>query len=478
MTEGPLLGKIILFVLPLMATNLLQVLYNAADMMVVSLSVEPDAVGAIGTTGSLISLILNIFIGFATGTNVVLAQRLGAKEDGEASRTVHTSLILSLILGGVAGTVGFIFARPILSLMGAEAKLLDLATTYIQIYCICIPFVSLTNYASAIFRAKGDTKTPMFVLSLAGIANVAMNLFFVLVCGLSVEGVALATGISNALSALVLLILLARDDGPCRFDFKRLGINKRAFLSILRIGFPAAIQGSLFSISNIVILSSVLRVNNMMAPIGAPYQPVVKANAAVGNLESFVYNATNSVYQAAMTFTSQNVGAGKYDRINRVLGCCLLVTSVIAIVLSGSVLLLNKPLLALYGVVDGVEGTCEHIAYNAAMTKLLCSTLPYILLAWMDVGCGMVRGLGKSVASTIICLIGSCLLRIVWIYTIFEYFKTLESIYLSYPVSWFLTALVLLVFSLVLTNKELKKRRAENGGEQRDTSDIAESVEA
>ena len=461
MTEGPLLGKIIIFVLPLMASNLLQVLYNSADMMVVSLSHEPDAVGAIGTTGSLINLIVNLFIGFATGTNVILGQNLGAKDDRQASKTVHTSLVLSVVLGLLASVVGILFSGPILRLMGAEDKLLDLAITYTQIYFIGVPFASVTNYAVAIFRAKGDTKTPLYVLAVSGVINVLLNLFFVMVCGLSVEGVAIATAVANMLSAAVLLFILSRDEGPCRFSFRGLGIDNKAILRILKIGLPAAIQGALFSISNMIIQSSIIRVNNTVVPPGAEYQPIVKANSATANLDGFIYTATNAVYQASITFTSQNVGAGKYDRVKRVLVCSLIVTTVVAIVFSGIIILLNQPLLSLYGVVDGAEGTLEHIAYQTAIIRLMYCTVPYFTLAWMEVGCGCVRGLGRSISSTIISLLGSCVLRVVWIYTIFEHFLTLESIYISYPISWLLTGLVQILFALYITGRELKNKKSQ-----------------
>lgn len=460
MTEGPLFGKIILFILPLLATNLLQTLYNAADMMVVGLSHEQDALGAIGTCSSMINLIINLFIGFATGANVILAQRLGAKEDREASKTVHTSLLLGLLLGLGAMLIGLCFSRPLLLIMGAEERLLELATTYTTIYFIGVPFLSLTNYASAIFRAKGDTKTPLYVLSISGIVNVVLNLFFVKVCMMSVDGVAIATSIANMLSAVVLIYLLSRENGPCRFDFRSLGIDGEAIGRIIKIGLPAAIQGALFSISNIIIQSSIIRMDGIIAPTGAEYQPVLKANAAVGNLEGFNYIATNSVYQAAMTFTSQNVGAGKYDRVKRVLGASLVVTSVVAVVFSGALFLFNRPLLSLYGVVDGVAGTLEHITYGTAITRMTYCTIPYISLAWMEVGCGCVRGLGRSISSTIISLVGSCLLRVVWIFTVFEHFLTLESLYISYPISWLLTGAVQLIFALYITGKEIKKQHA------------------
>ena len=460
MTEGPLFGKIILFILPLLATNLLQTLYNAADMMVVGLSHEQDALGAIGTCSSMINLIINLFIGFATGANVILAQRLGAKEDREASKTVHTSLLLGLLLGLGAMLIGLCFSRPLLLIMGAEERLLELATTYTTIYFIGVPFLSLTNYASAIFRAKGDTKTPLYVLSISGIVNVVLNLFFVKVCMMSVDGVAIATSIANMLSAVVLIYLLSRENGPCRFDFRSLGFDGEAIGRIIKIGLPAALQGALFSISNIIIQSSIIRMDGIIAPTGAEYQPVLKANAAVGNLEGFNYIATNSVYQAAMTFTSQNVGAGKYDRVKRVLGASLVVTSVVAVVFSGALFLFNRPLLSLYGVVDGVAGTLEHITYQTAITRMTYCTIPYISLAWMEVGCGCVRGLGRSISSTIISLVGSCLLRVVWIFTVFEHFLTLESLYISYPISWLLTGAVQLIFALYITGKEIKKQQA------------------
>ena len=460
MTEGPLFGKIILFVLPLMATNLLQTLYNAADMMVVGMSHEQDALGAIGTCTSLISLIINIFIGFATGANVILAQRLGAKEDREASKTVHTSLLLGLLLGLGAMLVGLCFSRPLLQIMGAEEQLLELATTYTTIYFIGVPFLALTNYASAIFRAKGDTKTPLYVLSMSGIVNVVLNLFFVKVCMMSVDGVAVATSIANALSAAVLIYLLSRESGPCRFELRSIAIDTEAIRRIIKIGLPAAIQGALFSISNIIIQSSIIRMDGIISPPGAEFQPVLKANAAVGNLESFNYIATNSVYQAAMTFTSQNVGAGKYDRVKRVLGNSLLATSVVALVFSSATFLFNQPLLSLYGVVDGAVGTLEHISYQAAITRMTYCSLPYITFAWMEVGCGCVRGLGRSIFSTIISLVGCCLLRIVWIFTVFEQFLTLDSLYVSYPISWLLTGAVQMLCALYITGKEIKKQQA------------------
>lgn len=461
MTSGPLLSRIVLFVLPLVATNLLQVLYNAADMVVVSLSTAPDAVGAIGTTGAFINLVVNIFIGFSTGSNVVVARHLGARDEENAQNAVHTSILISLLFGIVGGGVGLLCARPVLTLMGNEGELLRLALIYTRIYFAGVPFLSLTNYEIAILRAKGDTKTPLYTLSLAGLLNVMLNLFFVLVCGMSVDGVAYATVISNVLSAVLLGLKLMREKGPCRLSLKKLRIHGRAFRDILHIGLPAGIQGALFSVSNMLIQSSILKVNNALCPPNSEFQPVVKGNAAAANLEGFAYTATNAVYQAAITFTSQNVGAAQYERVKKVMRCCYALTFTIAVLFGGGLLLLRRPLLSLYGVVPGEEGSLLHIAYETAMTRMFITYIPYFTLAFMEVGSGVVRGLGHSVTSTAVSLVGSCLLRILWIATIFKVFGSLASIYISYPISWTLTALAHFICAMVIIRKYIRTRNQE-----------------
>ena len=454
MTEGPLFGKILLFVLPMMATNLLQVAYNAADMMIVGLSSESNAVGAIGITGAFINLVLNIFIGFSIGANVVIARHLGAKNDEMASKVVHTSLLLAFVLGILGGAIGFVITRPVLTLMGAEDNFLDLATTYTKIYFMGAPFIALTNYAVAIFRSKGDTKTPLYILTLSGLLNVLLNLFFVLACGMSVEGVAIATALSNVASAALLILCLSRSDDACRFSFKKLRINKNALIDVIKIGLPAGIQGSLFSFSNILIQSSLLRVNDILAP-NSVYEPVMEGNAAVSNLNGFIYTATNSVCQASVAFTSQNVGARKYDRIKRVMLNCYSITVATALILSFLLFAFNKPLLALYGISD--SGGLKSVAYDTAMIKIRCETFTYFILSMMEVGCGVLRGLGKSLTSTLITLIGACLLRVVWLLTVFEHFLTVESIYLSYPASWAATAAVAFVFVLFILRRRINE---------------------
>lgn len=456
MTEGPIFSKMLIFVLPLIATNLLQVFYNAADMVVVSLSHEPDAVGAIGVTGSFINLVINIFMGFATGANVIVARSLGAKDDKMASRAVHTAVSISLIFGIISGILGLFISRPILGIMGAEGKLLDLATTYTNIYFVGVPFIAFTNYLIAIFRAKGDTRTPLYVLSFSGFCNVLMNLFFVLVVGLSVEGVAIATTAANVISAVILCIKLSRDDTPCRFSFKKLCIDLGAFKRMLAIGLPAGIQGSLFSLSNMVIQSSILEVNNLLAPVGSAFEPVVKGNAAMANIESFVYTAQNTVYQSAITFTSQNVGAEKYDRVYKIRRYCYLLAPAIALILSALVFIFHQPLLAFYGVKEGIAGSLQHIAYETAFKRMLFITVPYFTICFMEIGSGVVRGLGKSLSSTVISLLGACAFRVLWIETVFRMVGTLESIYISYVISWLITGTVFYIYSSGIIKRNIK----------------------
>lgn len=459
LTEGPILSRLIRFVLPLMATNLLQTCYNAADMMIVSMSSEPNAVGAIGITGAYITLIVNLFMGFSVGSNVLVSRFLGAKDNETASRTVHTSLILSLLVGCMGMVIGLFISRPILALMGAQGNLLDLATTYTMIYFCGVPFLSLTNFTSAIFRAKGDTKTPLFVLSGAGLINVGLNVFFVLGLDMSVEGVAIATAISNLLSAIVLIWRLSKDSSPCRFSFSKCRINRRALVGIIREGLPAGIQSAVFSISNMLITSSIIQLNNAVVPPESNFDPVVSGNAAAANIGGFIYTAVNSVYQAAITFISQNVGAKKYNRLGKIM--LVVILSGMAIGATGSIIsiVFRDFLLGLYGVRDAAVGTLEHIAYETAVKRVFIVLSAYCIIAIQETGGGVVRGLGGATLSTITSLIGGCVFRVLWISFIFKAFPSLEVVYMSYPISWMLTGIAHILCSLVIL-KKLKKSEA------------------
>ncbi len=456
-TQGRIFPKLLWFVLPILATNLLQMFYNAADMMVVSLSKEANAVGAIGTTSSFIHLIVNVFIGFSVGANVVVARHIGANDKEKTQRAVHTSLIMALIFGVSGAAIGIAVSRPILQAMGNTGSLLNLAVTYTYIYFAGVPFLALTNYLISIFRAKGDAKTPLIVLSIAGIVNVGLNLFFVVVVKFSVEGVAIATSLANVLSFAILLVKLRRDKDFTTFSFRKLKIERKSFGEIIKIGLPAAIQGALFSLSNILIQSSIVTVNNLLCPTGSDYQPVVNGSAASANIEGFVYTSMNAVYQGVITFTSQNMGARKVKRVKPILYNGFLLTTIIGLTMSGLVLLFKNPLLSLYGVKEGAEGSLEALAMQAATTRMWFICAPYFLCGLMEVCTGVLRGLGKSLFSTVIALVGSCLLRVVWLWTIFPLNQTLETIFICYPITWSLTMLTAFCVIQVLIKKLLKQ---------------------
>ncbi|MBQ2740465.1 MAG: MATE family efflux transporter [Clostridia bacterium] len=459
-TEGSIFSKLLFFVLPIAATNLLQTFYNAADMMVVSMSSETNAVGAIGTTTSFISLVVNIFIGFSVGANVVVARAIGANDGAGAKKAVHTALLIGLMIGLLGCGVGLLIARPVLSLMGNQDNLLELAVRYTQIYFLGIPFLALTNYLSAIFRAKGDAKTPLIILSTSGAVNVLLNLFFVLVLGMSVEGVALATVAANILSVVLLTWKLSRDRDMTTFSFSDLRIDIKSFAEIVRIGLPAGIQGSLFSLSNMLIQSSVVSVNNASVPPGTEYQPIVNGNAASANLMNFTYAAMNAVSQGAVTFTGQNMGAKKPERVKPILYNCFLITLMIAFVFTAILLLLKEPLFALYGVKKGAEGSLERMAFEAANLRMWLIGAPYFLFGLMDNCSGVLRGLGRSLLSTIISLVGTCLLRVVWLWVFFPMNPTLTMIFICYPITWILTGAVDFIVIQILLKKILNKKDA------------------
>lgn len=455
LTEGGIFGKFLTYMLPLMLTNLLQVFYNAADVMVVRLSGEPDAVGAVGTTTAFVNLITGLFIGCSLGSEVVIARAIGRRDKEATEKSVHTAILFGLIFGVFCGALGFFVAKPVLAAMGNEGKLLDLATLYTQIYFLGLPVVSLTNFAVSVLHAEGDSKTPFIVLTLSGVINVVLNLVFVLAAGMSVEGVAIATVAANAVSAALLLFRLAKNKTECRLRLKKLRIDMKSLGRIVEIGLPAAVQSSLFSLSNMLIQSSIIKVNNAVAGAGAEYQPVVKGNSAGTSIESFINTAVDSVGKASVSFVGQNAGAKKYDRLSRFLKIAYLTSFVAGVISPAVVLLFRNPLLALYGIKPAAEGL-DKIAYDAVVTRMLVMFVPYFTIAFMQLGSGVLQGLGKAVSASVSSLIGACLFRVLWIFTVFAAKPTLAIIYLSYPISWALVALT----NFIMIKKTLKKLRA------------------
>lgn len=456
MTEGPLFVGIIKFILPLIATNLLQQFYHAADIMVVGLSSELDSVGAVGATGSFLALMRNLFVGFSVGANVVVARAIGSGNEERVSKSVHTSICMSLLFGVIGAVLGIILTVPVLTAMGYSGNLLTLGSRYAFIYLACMPFLSLTNFLSAILHAQGNTKTSLYVLTATGVLNIGLNLFFVLVLGMSVEGVAIATAIANLLSACILWRHLAKKGESCAIRFCKLRMHREQFLDIARVGFPSGIQHSLFSVSNLLIQTSILQVNNALTPHGSSYAPVIKGNTAASSIESFIFEALAAVTVAASAFTAQNVGAENYPRVRRVFGYITLISSGLAILLSVGGMLLRDPLLALYGVTRG-EDVLSVITYETAMLRIFWKWPAFFAYAIMNTCAGTLRGLGKSSLSALITFFGTCVFRVVWIYTAFAYFKNLETIYISYPISWMLTGACFLPVVFCLIKRNLKK---------------------
>ena len=433
-----------------MLTNLLQMLYSAADMVIVGYSGVDGALGAIGTTGAMIQMILNIFMGFSVGAGVVVARCIGENNRSATKKAVHTSLIIAAATGFIGLVLGLIVARPILILLGDEGHILELATLYTRIYFAGVPFLALANYMIAILRATGDTKTPLYILSFTGLLNVVLNLFFVLVCGMSVDGVALATVIANMVSMVLLGIRLHNDEGWIRFDFRDLAVDKSALTDIIRVGLPSGIQGALFSLSNMIIQSSMITVNNTVCPGGSD---IIDGTAAAASIDSFAYVLVNAVTQAAITFTSQHYGAKKFRRLRRVIFTCTSVSVGIAVIASALIILFRVELSSLY--------VSTPLAIDASVRRLLYTIIPYFLLALMDTGSGFLRGLGKSMTSTVVSLAGCCALRILWIAVIFTAYPTLETICLAYPISWGITGATHLSLTAIVLRKLQKQHEAE-----------------
>ena len=435
LTSGPMLQKIILFSLPLAASSILQLLFNAADVVTVGRFAGSTALAAVGSNGALLNLLVNLFVGLSLGANVVAARCFGAKDDEGVRNTVQTSVTLGLVSGFLLAVVGFFAARVLLELMSCPEDVIGLSTLYLKIYFIGMPMTMLYNFSSALLRAVGDTRRPLFCLAVAGLINVVLNLVFVILFSMSVAGVALATIISQTVSACMVTALLVKEKGPLHLDLGHLGFHAGALGQILRIGLPAGLQSTVFSLSNVVIQSA----------INSFGSTVVAGSSASANLEGFVYTAMNAFSQAAVTFTSQNMGARKYQNLNRVVLNCLLCAIVTGVVLGGGAVLAGTQLLHFY------SSDAAVIAAGYERLRVICGT--YLLCGIMDTLASSLRGLGYSVLPMVVSLVGSCLLRLVWIATIFQLNRTPFMLYISYPISWVLTAAVHLACLLVVRHK-------------------------
>lgn len=438
MCHGPLLGKILIFSLPLMLSGILQLLFNAADVVVVGRFAGSQSLAAVGSTSSLINLLTNVFIGLSVGSNVLIARYYGAGQEKEVSDTVHTAVLLSIISGVFLCVAGILLAKPLLGLMGTPEDVLDKSALYMRIFFTGMPVMLLYNFGSSVLRAIGDTKRPLYYLSAAGVVNVLLNLFFVVVVKLDVAGVALATVLSQCISAGCIVVCLIKCEGCFRLYPGQLHIHKDKLVRIVRIGLPAGVQGAIFSASNVLIQSSV----NSFGSIA------MAGNTAASNVEGFVYTAMNAMHQTAVSFTSQNLGGRQYNRIKRVLLLSLVIVTLIGLIMGNGVAFLGKEILGMY------SSDPEVIGYGLSRLGIICTT--YCLCGGMDTMVGAIRGLGYSVMPMLVSLIGACGLRILWILTVFKWQGTLFSLYISYPVSWGIT-LAAHVVCYIIVSRRIRK---------------------
>ena len=421
MCSGPLLSRILLFAIPLICSGVLQLVFNATDIIVVGRFVSSNAMAAVGSTSSLINLLVNFFIGISVGANVLVARFRGANDFDDAQETMQTALITAVAGGFVLIALGILLARPMLVWMATPDEVIGQAVLYMRVYFIGMPATMLYNFGAAILRAVGDTRRPLYFLTLAGLVNVAGDLLFVLVLDMGVAGVAVATVISQIISATLIVLCLMRQDGMCNVNLRRMRFHRDKFLRIMQVGLPAGLQSVIFNISNVLIQSSI---NSFGAT-------VVAGNTAASNIEGFVYTSMNALYQTSLSFTSQNLGARQFGRIDKILVRCLALVFVIGLVLGNGAHLLGQTLLGIY------TGEPEVIAYG--MMRLGVVSVTYCLCGMMDVVAGSVRGLGYSILPMLVSLVGACVFRIIWIFTVFQWQHTLFSLYISYPISWALT---------------------------------------
>lgn len=438
MTNGNLAKKLLIFAIPLMLSNVLQLLYNACDIIVIGQFRDHTALSAISSTGSLINLITNIFIGLSIGSNILLARCYGSKDEEKAKKISHTSVLISIIFGIILALFGFVYAKDLLLMMDSPTNVIDQATIYVQIYFLGMPFNLLYNFGSSLLRASGDTKRPMIYLLISGLVNVLANLFFVLVLNMSTDGVAIATVLSQILSSILVLLTLMIDKGYYHISLKNLKIDLKTVGQIATVGIPAGLQSAFFSISNVLIQSSINSFGSY----------VMAGNGAASNLEGFVHAAMICFYHASLAFTSQNYGAKKYDNIPKILKYSIYYTIFFGGILGMLAYGGSGQLLKIY------TNDPEVVKIGVMRLGIVCVT--YYFCGIMDVLVGSIRGMGYSIYPMIATLIGVCGVRIFWVLLIFKNDHNLGSLYASYPISWILTASIHFIAYLIFYNKLIK----------------------
>ena len=424
MTSGPLFSKIVVFTIPLMLTNLMQLLFHAADLIVVGKFAPSTALAAVGATTGLTVLVLNIFFGLGTGINVLVARYTGAKEPEKVSENVHTAAAIALYWGIAMAFIGIIISKPMLRLMATPEEIIGKASLYMWIYCAGIPFVVFYNFGSAILRAVGDTRRPMLYMFVAGIINVLLNLFFVLVFKWDVAGVALATKIANVVSAYLVYRVMISSRGAIRLNPRKIKIHKSALTEMLKIGLPAAVQSACFSVSNIIIQSSV----NSLGALA------IAGNTASTSLEGLVYVSSGAFFFTAISFTGQNHGAGRIDRIKKSILYCIICACAASLIIGLLFFIFGRELLGIY--------TTDPEVVSWGWLRLRIMLVTYFLCGVMDVISGSLRGLGYSFKPMIVTVFGACIFRSFWVLWVFPMNRTLTNLVISYPVSWILVSSV------------------------------------
>ncbi len=440
MCSGPMLGNIILYTIPVILTSVMQLLFNTADLVIVGRFCGSVSVGAVGATSSATTLIFSLFLGLSVGAGATAAQSIGAGDFDKTSRTVHTT-IPTAFLGGIGlAIIGNVVCKPLLTLMGTPENVLPLSTVYMRIYFAAMPFNMLYNFGAALLRSAGDTKRPLIYVSISGVVNVVLNVIFVTVFHMDVAGVALATTISISISSILILRALMRRHDALHFNFKEMCFDKAVLKKMLSIGVPSGLQSSLFSISNLLIQSSVNSFGDVF----------LAGNSAAGNIEGYIYMVMAAFYHAALNFSAQNYGAKKFDRIKKSLVICALCTGICGFILGGLTYIFGDTLLSIY-----ITDNPQAITYGLMRISIICT--PYFLCGIMDTITGAIRGMGSSFTTMIITVFGTCVLRITWIYTIFAVpqWHTPQCLFLSYPISWSVTIIAELVaFAIVLKKKK------------------------
>lgn len=444
MTEGALLKKILTFAIPVLISNVLQCLYNAADIVVVGRFASDLALAAVGATTSVINLVINLFIAISAGVSVTVATAVGARNRERTQKLVHSAVLLALLFGSVVTVASLFLTRPLLEMMNTPADIIDMSTGYMRIFLGGSIFNLVYNFGAAILRAAGDSRRPLYYLTVAGITNVILNLFFVIVLDMAAAGVATATVIAQAISAILVTVRLFRHEGDCRLSVRRFRLYGRETMDILRMGLPGSVQSLVFSLSNTMIQTSINSFENSL---------LVAGNSAALNIEGFTYNAMNAMYTTAVTAVGQNVGAGKYDRIGKVMRYCVATVVVIGLVFGVTMYALAEPLLSIY-----LPKSPDAVQYG--VTRLSVIAFTYFLCGVMDTLVGCQRGMGSTLTPMIASVTGVCGIRMVWIVTVFAYFHTLESLYLSYPATWIFTAVMQFVLYVIVKRRLVRRANA------------------